>query len=269
MGSMPDDSPYGIELGSVLVSLLDPQRGQEVAFHRWYERDHFYAGCLVGPRFYAGRRFVATRPLKDLRYPAPSAIVEPLDQGSYLALYFIQAGYHDEAIAFAVPQVNWLGEVGRMLPGRVQAHAGFYGFDWAVFRDEDGVPAELALDHPFEGVALVMVERSQSTLAGDLDRWVRQEHLPKVLRGSSAAMCLGLTPFPLPDDAPSYVRRIPGLERYSLHLYFLQDDPRRSWEDLFARQGDAFEATGLGRVCFAAPFIPTVPGTDRYTDELW
>ena len=33
------------------------------------ERDHFYAGCLSGPGFFAGRRFVATRALKARRYP--------------------------------------------------------------------------------------------------------------------------------------------------------------------------------------------------------
>ena len=269
MGSMPNDSPYGIELGSVLVSLLEPVRGREVAFDRWYERDHFYAGCMVGPHFYSGRRFVATRPLKDLRFPAQSPIVDPVDVGSYLALYFIEAHHHDDALAFAVPRVNWLNDNGRMLPDRTQAHAGFYGLDWAVFRDDDGVPAELALDHPFEGVVLMMTELAEGASAGDLERWVREEHLPKALQGSNASMCLGLNPFPLPADAPSYVRRIPGLERCTLHMYFLQDDPGRCWDDLFARQGDAFGAKGLGRVTFAAPFIPTIPGTDRYSDELW
>ena len=59
----------GVALGSVLVSLLEPERGREAAFHRWYERDHFYAGCMVVPWFFAGRRFVATRELKALRAP--------------------------------------------------------------------------------------------------------------------------------------------------------------------------------------------------------
>jgi hypothetical protein len=33
--------------------------------------------------------------------------------------------------------------------------------------------------------------------------------------------------------------------------------------------GADVEASGLGRVVFAAPWIPTVVGTDRYTDQLW
>jgi hypothetical protein len=32
---------------------------------------------------------------------------------------------------------------------------------------------------------------------------------------------------------------------------------------------DAVAADGRGAVSYAAPFIPTVPGTDTYTDQLW
>jgi hypothetical protein len=28
-------------------------------------------------------------------------------------------------------------------------------------------------------------------------------------------------------------------------------------------------ASGAGTVRWASPFVPTVPGTDRYTDQLW
>jgi hypothetical protein len=32
---------------------------------------------------------------------------------------------------------------------------------------------------------------------------------------------------------------------------------------------EAIDASGAGRVTFAAPFLPTIVGTDTYTDELW
>jgi len=32
---------------------------------------------------------------------------------------------------------------------------------------------------------------------------------------------------------------------------------------------EALAAGGDGTVRWAAPFVPTVPGTDRYTDRLW
>ena len=55
----------------------------------------------------------------------------------------------------------------------------------------------------------------------------------------------------------------------SLLLYFLDETPERCWGDLFAPQGERLDAANLGQVAYAAPFLPTVPGTDRYTDELW
>ena len=54
--------------------------------------------------FFSGRRFVATRELKALRYPDPSPLLDAND---------------------------------RMLPSRVQAHAGFYRHRFTVSRDAD------------------------------------------------------------------------------------------------------------------------------------
>lgn len=264
----PIDHPR-IELGSVLVSLLDPVRGKEVEFHRWYERDHFYAGCMIGPGFFAGRRWVATRPLRDLRFPAQTPVVEDVSDGTYLALYWMLAGRHDEVVDWAVSQVNWLARNDRMGAAREQVHAGFYHHRWEVLRDTDGVPKELALDHPYQGCVMVMVDRAEDVVQARFDDWLRGEHLPGVLADSAAAMCLGLEPEPLPDDAPSYVRRPPGLERRTLHLYFLECDPRDCWQDVFAPQERAIADSGLGQVSFTAAFIPTIPGSDRYADELW
>jgi hypothetical protein len=258
-----------VGLGSVLVSLLDPSRGEEVAFHRWYERDHFYAGCMVGPWFFAGRRFVATRPLKDLRFPESSTLLDDVRAGSYLALYWILAGHHAEAERWAVDQVNRLIADDRMLPGRVPVHAGFYHYRWGVFRDEDGVPAELALDHPFAGTVLTMLEREPGVSPEALDHWLQEEHLPALLPGSPAACCLGLEPVPLPEDAPSYVARPEGLDRRLLLATFVESDPRECWKELFAEPVRRIEERGLARASLAAPFIPTIPGSDRYSDELW
>ena len=81
-----------VKLGSILFTLVEPHKGHEVAYHRWYERDHFYAGCMIGPYNFAGRRFVSTRDLKGLRYPAESEITSgPSARGSYLALYWALA----------------------------------------------------------------------------------------------------------------------------------------------------------------------------------
>ena len=49
-----------IKLGSILFTVVDPHRGHEVDYNRWYERDHFYSGVMIGPWTFAGNRYVAT-----------------------------------------------------------------------------------------------------------------------------------------------------------------------------------------------------------------
>jgi hypothetical protein len=257
-----------VELGSVLVSLLDPEPGREAAFHRWYERDHFYSGVMVGPWFFAGRRFVATRALKDLRHPAPTPVLPELREGSYLTLYWILAGHHEEAASWSTRQVRELLANGRMLPGRRPIHAGFYRHRWTASRDTDGVPAELALDHPYAGVVLAMLDRAPEQ-AEALARFLREEHLPRTLPGSPMALCLGLEPMPLPPEVPAYIPRPTDLERRALLVCFLEADPRACWKELFEPLGPALAATGRATLALAAPFVPTIPGSDRYADELW
>ncbi len=53
-----------------------------------------------------------------------------------------------------------------------------------------------------------------------------------------------------------------------MQLAFLNVAPTEVWPR-FRAYADAVEASGLGTVVFAAPFLPTVVGTDTYTDELW
>ena len=86
---------HPVRVGSMLYTLVDPNRGHEVAYNRWYERDHFYAGCLIGPWLFAGKRWVSTRELKDMRFPADSTVTVPVDKGSYLATYWVHEGKHD------------------------------------------------------------------------------------------------------------------------------------------------------------------------------
>ena len=265
-----DDPEYGVALGSILVSLLEPSPGKARAFNRWYERDHFYAGCMTGEHFFAGRRFVATQPLKALRFPASSSAVADSSIGSFLALYWMERGHHREAEDWAVERVLWLGANGRMDGGggRKAVHASFYSHRIAVCRDDDGVPPEVALDHPFPGVVLVISERPEGVSAEDRERWLIEEHLPRTLPGSDAALCLSLDPLQLPAESPAYVAPAPGSERRALEIYFLDRDPRESWDALFGNLAQAHGAVGMGEIAFAAAFIPTLPGTDRYVDEV-
>ena len=45
-GTPPPD--YPVKLGAMLFTLVDPDPGHEVAYNRWYERDHYYGGVLLG-----------------------------------------------------------------------------------------------------------------------------------------------------------------------------------------------------------------------------
>ena len=99
----------------------------------------------------------------------------------------------------------------------------------------------------------------------DFAEWIEREQLP----GTPAGQCLGFAPLPLPDDAPANTPRIGVPEDRSLLLYFLEADPRDCWTGLFAPAAEQLAAEGLGRISYASAFLPTVPGTDRYTDELW
>jgi hypothetical protein len=74
-------------------------------------------------------------------------------------------------------------------------------------------------------------------------------------------------PNPLPPDRMSYVEDVPGLERRFTLLSLTEVPPDQCW-DAFSSTGDAVEAAGQGRVELAAPFFPTLPGTDTYVDQL-
>jgi hypothetical protein len=257
-----------VELGTILFTLVEPWKGHEVDYNRWYERDHFYAGCMIGPGILAGKRWVATRPYKDLRYPEESPITDgPTDRGSYLALYWVEKSMQDEWGSWGARQVKDLHKSGRMFAERDHVHTKLYRYAWGAFRDADGVPAELALDHPYGGLVAIFGEANGSR--EDVDAWYQDNHLPHALNGSAAAMCLSFRPVGIPDDAPADVPRVSGDERRFLHLYFLDRDPAEVWEAQFAAHGKELEGTGLGRLLWAGPFIPTIPGTDTYTDRLW
>ena len=255
-----------VKLGTILFTLVEPHRGHEVAYNRWYERDHFYAGCMVGPWCFAGRRFVATRACKDLRYPDESPVTPDRMTGSYLGLYWILDGHHDEWNRWAVDQVIELHAAGRMFAERDHTHTLLYRYEWGAWPTGDGtgVPAELALDHPFAGLVAVIGETHDGVERTEVEAWHREAGLP-----SGAGACLSFSPLPLLADAPGDVPRTEGADRRFLDLFFLEDEPFGAWDDAFGGFGEAFEKSGLGRVLWASPFVPTIPGTDTYADELW
>ncbi|HLG86608.1 MAG TPA: hypothetical protein VKZ79_05360 [Alphaproteobacteria bacterium] len=259
-----------IKLGTVMFSIVEPKPGHAREFHRWYERDHFFAGCMIGENYLSARRWVATRPLKALRFPADTPIVDDIRKGSYLVTYWIQAGTYEETLRWSVDQVLQLHKQNRMQPARDNVSTAFYQYPWGAFRDPDGVPPELALEHPYKGISVVMIDRADGVTDAQLSGWLRDKELPRFQSGSPVAMTLAFRPESLPDDAPKYVPRPDPaeLDRRYLLLSFLEQEPGEWWRTKFGELERALTASRLGRVIYAAPFIPTVPGTDKYVDEL-
>ena len=256
---MPEAAAPGIRLGGAIVSLVEPHPGEALSFHRWYERDHFYAGCLSGPGFFAGRRFVATRALKALRYPEGSPVCGgDVARGSFLALYWLDADREEEAVAWSIEAFHALRDAGRIFRPADLVHAGFYRVAWACGRDADGVPAPLALDHPFPGLAMTLVETKDPEA---LAAWHGSE-----VAGGAVALSVGLAPRPRPPGAVQAAESSAWPDRVAW-LHFLDDGPDAVWPGAFAGYGERVQAEGLGRVVFASPFLPTIPGTDRHADE--
>jgi len=266
-GGVTDDP---IRIGTILYTLVEPHRGHEVAYNRWYERDHFYAGCQIGAFTFSGARFVSTAPLKALRYPTgDDALVADPTRGSYVGVYYVLDGHGDEWNRWAVDQVNALHAAGRMFEARDHIHTLLYRYEWECRRDEDGVPAELTLDHRFPGMVSVHLVPADGVSGTELGTWLRETYLPGVLEGSPVADVLAFSPIPLLADAPGDVPRDEAADDRVLLLCFVDEDPRGSFAEVFAPLGAAVEASGLGRVHWVSPFIGTVPGTDTYTDQLW
>lgn len=260
---------YGVKLGSMLFTMVDPHRGHEVDYNRWYERDHFYAGCMVGPWLFAGRRWVAPRALKQLRYPATPLIAGPSSAaGSYLATYWIHADKFDEHRAWANPQAFSLYKDNRGFAERTHVHTLMYHLDWTHYRDADPVPIELALDHGYAGMATVALLREPGVEQARLDDWLRERALPGVMADSPLAACATWSPVTQNRNAPMDIPIVEHTERYDLQMWFLDADPVKVWSR-FDAYGQQIAASGLAKVAWASPWLPTIVGTDVYTDQLW
>jgi hypothetical protein len=254
-----DDRP--IRVGSLLFTMVEPRKGHEVAYNRWYERDHFYAGCMVGKWQFAGGRYVATRECKARRYPKDSPITADSMIGSYLAIYWVLDEHHTQWNEWGVEQVNWLHGNDRMFEERDHIHTALYEYAGEANAPGSAMPIELALDRGYPGIAVLIGEMADDVDAAHVTSWFQDLPCP-------ADVALVGTPLPLRGDRPSDVPDTQADNRV-LITAFIDADPLAAFDMHFAGLGDSFAHAGLGAIVFASPFLATVPGTDTYTDELW
>jgi hypothetical protein len=259
---------YPIQLGTFLFTMVEPHRGHEVEYNRWYERDHFYGGCMELAWNFAGDRFVATKPLQDLRYPAETPMTPDKNTAPYLAIYWVSKGHHDEWNDQSVVRVNELHRDGRMFAERTHIHTALYDFTWSWQATENGTNPELALDRDYAGLVVNVGELAEGKTFADVEAFT-SGWADKAKGGAgNPDLIIQGTMLPLLDDAPPDVPRTPNADRRFLQLHFLDHKPDEQWSDGYAEFGDALAASGVGTHLWTAPFIQTVFGTDTYTDQL-
>ncbi|WP_326808267.1 hypothetical protein OG533_16255 [Streptomyces sp. NBC_01186] len=263
------EGPYGVRPGHALITMVEPHPGHEYAYNRWYEDDHYIAGAMAMPWMYAGRRWVATRDLQLLRYPAGSTLAQPVTAGCYLSTYWITEGRYAEHMQWTVAINKRLNRDARVHQERTHVFTSFQDHEATVYRDGAAGPRDHhALDHPYRGLVLQVVDAEGPEPRAELLEWLRTTHLPARLKNSPAAMVTVFRPTPLPGDRMTYVKQVEGVDTRLTLLWFLQEDPRERWEACFTGLEEAVAESGLGATSFVAPFIPTVPGTDTYVDQL-
>lgn len=261
--------PYGADLGHALITMVEPHTGHERQYNRWYEDDHYIAGAMAMPWMFAGRRWVATRELQLLRYPERSSVAQPVSAGCYISTYWITAGRYADHMRWTVSINKRLNRDHRVFQDRTHIFTAFQDHAATIYRDADQGPRDVhALNYPYAGLVVQVIDANSLSGREELMAWLRDDHLPKRLTGSPAAMVTVFAPTPLPLDRMTYVKQVEGVGTRLTLLWFLQQDPRDIWQNHFTNLDSAVAGTGLGAVEFVAPFIPTVPGTDRYVDEL-
>lgn len=243
-----------VKLGSFLFTIVEPHKGQELAYSRWYERDHLLGGCMVAAHMFAANRYVATRDCKALRYGE----MDPA-KGSYFAMYWIEGDHYEDWSKWAVNEVQTnLGPNGRMHTNRDHIHTAFYRYVDEYNAPGSNMPSELALDRAYGGVVGVILKLAPGVEVAQVQDFFRNRVCP------GDVMVMG-EPQPLPEGASNVGKQE---EKHLVQAYFSIEDPRTVWAERYAKLGEEFAAAGLGRVSFASPFIPVVMGTDTYVDQL-
>jgi hypothetical protein len=227
---------------------------------------------MIGPFLFAGSRWVATRELKDLRWPQEEAVAKPYDAGSYVAIYFVEQGHHEEHFAdWARPQVRVLYGEGRGFAERRHIHTVLFNHIGAVYRDDDPVPVDLALDHGYDGIVAAWLDGRDGLAAADLHARLAEAHLPKLLSGSPIEIASSWTPSAGENDdkdVPMDLGSKAGGPERLCQLFFVGGDVRDATKRLHDYTA-AVEADGLADARLVAPFHRTVVGTDKYVDQLW
>ena len=257
-----------VELGHAIFSLMQPHAGHELAWNRWYERDHLIAAGSLAPYTMATQRWLATAPHKAIREPRQNPIANPSESGTFLATMWIQKNHLADQQAWVAEQMKRLAEQDRTYEERDVLFAGTWDYLGGALRDPDGVPPELVLDHRYSGLVLTWLECSPGQSLEELRDALLHDALPDRLENSAVAQALCFTPLPKSDWWPKAAPEVPGVGVRILVACFVESDPLDIWQTDFADLGKALEDRTRGRSLLIAPFVPVVPGVDPDIAQL-
>jgi hypothetical protein len=258
-----------ISLDVCVMTLLDPKRGAEVSFNRYYERERFYAAMMLGPSAFSGARFIARRTDKIARRVLDGSI-DP-ERGSFLNLFWV-TGSGEDLRAWTAARVKELDAAGRTNWDRIPYWGYRTSFEWSVSRDPDGVPPELALEHRYPALALAVVKARDGAEISEASAWYRRHVAPRTVPPEGkAALCVAFvgsrlyTPVNPGDVRTAQVHP----ERDLLLFWFLESEPEAGWAEF----ADAHESELAGSACavpyWMSSFIASNPGTDDYVRDIW
>ena len=266
--------PNDVSIGGALITMVEPHPGQEHAYNRWYEDDHFFSGAMHGPWTFSGRRWVAPRALRARRLEVRNPLFRPPDAGCYISLYWVTRGHEDDSERWSfVAMDRALMPHGRGFAARTHVYTAFHRFRFGLVRDPGPMKPHLALEHPFAGLVVEVIDAPDASGLVALENWLQVNHLPALLPSCPAAVVIAFTPVPFTQgriEQPGTPAVAPpqGVGRQLCLLWFLDRDPFVCMPGAFRPHVDELSNSSLGELRFLGAFVPTVPGTDRYVDEL-
>jgi hypothetical protein len=264
------DNGNPIRLRGGVVTLLDPKHGAETSFNRYYEGERFFTAVMLGPGVISGRRFVARREEKEQRRIFDPSLTK--ERGSLLNVYWV-VGETKTLEEWTVQTVARLEAEGRTNWDRVPYWAWRPSFAWSQTAPPDRIPAELALNHDYQGLVMALVRPKDPAHIGEAAAWYQSECAAQTIGdGSPSKLCVAFEArrrFVPGAPGETTPKDFPTEDVQLLLFWFLEDPPDDSWKVIADRHEAGLRATDLMSPTWMSPFIATVPGTDRYMDSLW
>lgn len=285
--TLPLTGPHPVGVGHALITMVEPHVGYESNYNRWYEDDHMFSGALYLPWMFSARRWVATWDLQQLRLPKPSSsdntggLIDPLTKGCYLSTYWITPGRIDDHKEWSYSVYQRLVAEGRGNDHRDHAFTSFQDRVGTIYLNND-IPNEVfTLLDPSPGLVLEIVDAPSPDQRDELEKWLLESYLPSRIKAesteskgsvSSAMVFRARGPdIIMSEEVRERVGKASGIANDPTRLtilWFLTEDPRNIWDNLFGNEPEFVSQAGKGEVRFLAPFIPAKMGTTLYEDQL-